>query len=436
MTMEDHEKILGNSNLEEKLQEGKESLGIKDYLSALGPGAIMAASIVGPGTVTTASVVGARYGYQAIWVLVLAAIFAYFFQEPAIRVTLLKRESLMEGIRKEVGKPASSFLYVSLLAGCIAFQAGNFTGAGMALHYIFPFLSVFGWVTTMAIAALLVCWIGVYKLFENINRVLVGLMVLSFVITAFYSGPNIGQVVREGFSFAVPGGDYILLLALLSTTMPFTIPVGLSVFLKQKYSDQAKDITGKRLGREMFLARFDLRINMIVTGLISVAIVVCAGTVLHPLGIEIKGAGDMAIQLTPLLGKFAGVLFALGLWGAGFSSGIYQISIQPPMFNDALGLADDPKARRSRILMVIAAMAPVVIVYFFSQSPVGIIVIAQFLTGLALPLITAIIWKLVRNKRYMGALVNNKMQNFVYGVIMVLVLAIAGRVFANLLGLL
>ena len=420
----------------EQIQKSRKELTVTDYLKAFGPGAIMAASIIGPGSVATASVMGAKYGYQAIWILVLAALFAYFFQEPAIRVTLLKRKSLMEGIREEVGKPISTLLYVSLLAGCIAFQAGNFTGAGMALHYVFPFLSIFGWVATMAITALIVCWFGVYKLIENVNRVLIGLMVIAFVLTAFYSGPSIGEVVREGFSFTIPGGDYVLFLALLSTTMPFTIPIGLSVFLKQKYCDQNNGLAGNMLGKELLLAKFDLRTNMVITGLISVAIIVCAGTVIHPQGIEIKGAGDMAIQLTPLLGKFAGILFALGLWGAGFSSGIYQITIQPPMFNDALGLADDVKARRSRVLMVIAAIAPVIIVYLYSKSPVGIIITAQFLTGLALPLITAIIWKLCRKKQFMGALVNTRTQNFVFGVIMVLVSAIAIRVFAKLLGLL
>ena len=33
----------------------------KEYVQSLGPGAIMAASIIGPGTVTTASTQGANY---------------------------------------------------------------------------------------------------------------------------------------------------------------------------------------------------------------------------------------------------------------------------------------------------------------------------------------------------------------------------------------
>lgn len=414
-------------------QQQMESIGWKDYLKALGPGAIMAASIIGPGSVTTASVMGAKYGYFAIWVLVLAAVFAYFFQEPALRITLFKKISIMEGVRDAIGKPISVLLYVALFSGGLAFQAGNFTGAAMAVHYVFPFLSIFEWAATMAITALIVCWFGAYAAIENINRVLIGLMVLAFVITAFYSGPSIGQVIKEGFAFKIPGGDYFLLIALFSTTMPFTIPMGLSVFLKQKYKggvvNPNASVNTFLVERQLKLARFDLRLNMAITGLISVAIIICAGTVIHPLGIEIKSAGDMAIQLTPLLGRFAGILFALGLWGAGYSSGVYQISIQSPMFNDALGFKDDPKAFRSRVLMVIVAIVPIMIIYFFKSMPVAIIITAQVLTGLALPLITIIIWQLCKKKDFMGNLVNNGWQNLSYGIIMVLVSVIAMRVF-------
>jgi manganese transport protein len=199
---------MGNLSKQQPLVEEITSISWKDYLKALGPGAIMAASIIGPGSVTTASVMGAKYGYYAIWVLALAAVFAYFFQEPALRITLFKKISIMEGVRKEIGKPVSALLYLSLLAGALAFQAGNFTGAAMALHYVFPFLSIFGWASTMAISALIICWFGVYGIIENINRVLIGLMVLAFVITAFYSGPSITRVIKEGFAFRVPGGKY------------------------------------------------------------------------------------------------------------------------------------------------------------------------------------------------------------------------------------
>lgn len=404
-----------------------------DYLKAIGPGAIIAASIVGPGTVTTASIMGATYRYHAIWVLALSVIMCYFFQEPAIRITLSKGVSLMEGIREQVDPKASGFLYAAVIAGAIAFQAGNFAGAGMALNYFVPGLSVSAWALTMSVAALIVSWTGVYKILENFNRVLIVMMVLAFVITAFVSGPSIGNVVTEGFSFKIPGGDYWLVLALLATTMPPNLVLAFSALLKKKYI-ASKDDTSYL--NKVNLARFDLKANMVITALITGAIVVCAGTIIFVKGIEIKSAADMAIQLTPLLGRYAGVLFALGLWAAAFSSGLYQISIQPMLMNQAFGWEEDVKANRSRIVMVITSIVPVIIVWAFRSMPVGVIVTAQALNGLALPFVVAIVWKLCNKREYLGKAANTTVQNVIYGTVMVLVSFFALRVFLRIFGIL
>ena len=58
-------------------KEGR--LTAKDYLKSLGPGAIMAAAIIGPGSITTASTQGASYGYESIWLILIACVIAYFF---------------------------------------------------------------------------------------------------------------------------------------------------------------------------------------------------------------------------------------------------------------------------------------------------------------------------------------------------------------------
>lgn len=403
------------------------NLNFSQRLKAIGPAAIIAAAIIGPGTVTTASVLGATYRYESLWIVALACIFSYYFQEPAIRITVEKRISLLEGVREYIGKPASIFLYVAILFGGIAFQAGNFIGAGMALDYFLPGMSISMWALIMSLIALIIGWLGVYKIIENINIVLILLMVLSFVITAFVSGPSLGDLVTEGFSFSVPGGDYWLILALLATTMPPNIVLALSAFLKKKYekSDQSSVM-------KLLLARFDLRLNMIVTALITAAIVICAGAVMYSQGIEVTSAHDMAKQLTPLLGRYAGVLFALGLWAAAISSGLYHISLQPLLMNQAVGLPEDYKATRSRIFMVIVSIVPVVIVSFFDKMPVAVIITAQALNGLALPFVVGLIWLLCNNKNFLQSGINNTRQNIIYGIIMIAVTFLAIRVFLQI----
>lgn len=414
----------------EKVSRG-DSLTIKDYAKALGPAIIVVAGIIGPGTITTMSVVGADYGFKALWIVMLACIFAYFYQEPATRFTIQTGMSVLEGIRKYIGKPVSVFLFSTVLVGAIAFQAGNFTGAALALNYFTPEISITTWALTMAIVALVIVWIGVYQMIENINKVLITLMIIAFVLTAFTAGPQTSGILVEGFSFNTLGGDYWLILALLATTMPPNIVLGLSSFIRAKYENEG-DI---QVEKEMKLAKFDLRFSMVATLLISGAIVVSAGAIIHPQGITIENAAHMAEQLTPILGTYAGILFSLGLWAAAFSSGVYQITLASRFLNEAIGKEIDPKAFRSRIVMVLASLLPVAVILIFEDVPVSIIITAQSLNGLALPLVAGTVLFLANNKRFLGEKVNNFWQNLMYSIILVVVSLLALRVFLGLFGI-
>lgn len=321
-------------------------------------------------------------------------------------------------------------LYVALLLGAVAFQAGNFTGAALALNFLLPSIPILVWVGLLALAALLMCWVGVYRLLENINRVIIGLIVLSFVLTLALAGPDPGEVAATGFSFQIPEGNYWLILALIATTLPPNTVLGLSAFIKRKYEGD----TTTPMDRRLALSRFDHTTNVVITGVVMVAILLCSAAALHPLGTGVSGAADMAGQLTPVLGQYAGVLFSLGLWAAGFSSGLFNIAVQPPLLGEATGRNESARSSRNRGVMLLAALAPVVIVALYGSTPIELILTAQAINGLLLPAIVGSIWVLCNQKTLLGALSNTFRQNLVYGAVMLIVCLLALRVFLGMLG--
>ena len=140
----------------------------------------------------------------------------------------------------------------------------------------------------MSALALAVVLLNKYKVVEGVNQILILLMVLAFVLTAFTSGPSISDLVTEGFSFKIPGGNAILAVSLLATTVTPNLVLGYSSFLRKKYpNSNCPD-------NDIKLAKADLGLNMFVTFLITGSIIVCAATLIHPQGIAIKSAADMA----------------------------------------------------------------------------------------------------------------------------------------------
>ncbi len=388
-----------------------EKLTLKDYVKALGPGAIMSAAIIGPGTVTTASQQGALYGYTSLWVILAACLIAYFFQEPAMRIAIGCKETVMVGVREHLSSGVAKFLWIVIFVGSIAFQAGNLTGAAMALEFFVPSISTLTWSVIMSVLAFIVVMMNRYKLIENINQILVILMVLAFVLTAFTSGPDLGDMVTEGFSFHIPGGNAVLAVSLLATTVTPNLVLGYSSFLRQKYEDSPNP------NRDIKLAKADLGLNMFVTFLITGSIVVCSAAVIHPTGREITSAADMAAQLVPLLGRFAGILFSLGLFAAAISSVLYQISIHQSLFPTAFKMDEDPRAKHNVIILLAVVVIPLLIIALSGSSPVQLIITAQALNGIALPMVCVICWILCNKKKLLGDYANNLRQNILMGVV-------------------
>ena len=159
---------------------------------------------------------------------------------------------------------------------------------------------------------------------------------------------------------------------------------------------------------------------MFITFLITGAIIVCSATVIHPTGKEITSAADMAAQLVPLLGRFAGILFAVGLWAAAISSVLYQISIHNALFPTAFNVDDDPKAKHNLAIVAAVSIIPVILIAFFGRSPVQLIITAQALNGIALPMVCIICWILCNKKNLLGKYANNMRQNIVMGCVTLL----------------
>ena len=394
------------------MSEGK--LTLKDYIKAMGPGAIMSAAIIGPGTVTTASQQGALYGFTSLWILLVACVIAYFFQEPAMRISIGCKESVMVGVREQLCPGVAKFLWIVIFVGSIAFQAGNLSGASMALEYFVPGTSNLMWAVVMSLLAFIIVMLNRYKVIENVNQVLILMMVFAFVLTAFTSGPDIGDLVTEGFSFKIPGGNAVLAVSLLATTVTPNLVLGYSAFLRKKYADSQTP------ARDIKLAKADLGLNMFVTFLITGSIIVCSATVIHPTGKEITSAADMATQLVPLLGRFAGILFSIGLWAAAISSVLYHVSIHNTLFPTAFHVDEDPKAKHNLAVVAAVVLIPVILIAFLGQSPVQLIIAAQALNGIALPMVCVICWILCNKKDLLGTYANNLRQNIVMGCVTVL----------------
>jgi manganese transport protein len=384
-----------------------------EYARQMGPAWIISAVACGPATLASVSIAGAAYGYDLLWVVVLSAVFGATAQYLAARIGIIEGKGIVATTEQRLGKVWAWFLAVdAILATYLA--ALVLMNALVGITSLVTGIKTPWWGIPYALLISLGLIRGGYRWFENICKLLVGLVVCCFIITALQADIGFVEVVR-GIIPGVPGGmdSALMIAAILGGAVHITI-IGMHT-----YNTNLRQWTRKDLG----LARFDNTLSMgVAFGIYSIAIFLVAAAVLHPHHIKIRLATDAALSLGPLLGKNAQVIFLLGLWGAALSTISPTFLAGTYFIFDKMKWPLDAKDRKFRMIVLggalLSALGPFLKGSFFLLLP---LMLALGLCGT--PLIIAIILYLLNKKEVAEGYKNSIVLN-VLGVLTLLVTTI------------
>ncbi len=358
---------------------------------------VIAAAFIGPGTVTTCAAAGAGHGTALLWALTFSAFGCFVLQEAAARVTIVSGRSLAEamagGDRGRGGMRWLALLLVggAIVVGCAAYEAGNMLGAvaGATLETAVPAAV---WTVLVGLLAGAALWFGSA---DNVSRgmgLIVAAMGIAFAFAAIGMRPDAAAVLTGALVPRLPAGTEMLAVGLIGTTIvPYNLFLG----------------SGLARGRRLEEVRPGLAIAVGLGAAISMAVVVVGGAVEGPFGFP-----ALRDALVSRLGAPAGLLFAAGLFFAGFSS-----AVTAPLAAaiTARGLAtgrevdaNHPWGERGlRYRAVwIGVLAAGWIFGLSGIRPVPVILLAQALNGLLLPIAAGYLVLVVNDRAVMGSRTN------------------------------
>ncbi|MBQ0059917.1 MAG: Nramp family divalent metal transporter [Lachnospiraceae bacterium] len=398
-------------------------------LKNVGPGALVAAAFIGPGTVTSCALSGANYGYTLLWAMLLSVISVIIMQSMAARLGIASKMGLGEALRtKFTSKGARVLIAILVIAavfiGNIAYETGNVSGSIMGVQAAIPALanSKIVLAIVIGVVAFALLFSGSYKYVEKFLTALVVLMGVVFLVCAFASAPNWGEVFKGLFGFQAPdGSSWMTIAALMGTTVvPYNIYLHAS-------SSAAKWADTNDVDEAIASSRLDCIISIGLGGLISMAIIICAGATMHAQGIEIASGAEMATSLQPLLGSWATVFFGIGLFAAGISSAITAPLSAAYASSGILGWGENMKSGKFKAFWIIVLAFGVIATCTLGASPTQIILFAQAANAFLLP-ITGILLLIVANdKKIMGKFANKTWYNVLVVLVICLFLFIAAR---------
>ncbi len=368
---------------------------LKEKMGALGPGMLIVGSFIGPGTVTSSTRAGAQYGFTLLWCVIFSVIAVIVTQGMSARLGIITQKDLAQNLVDDFqDRPTLKFLLCGLVAiaitiGGFAYMAGDLTGTSLGI-------SALTGVSTKIIAPIWGCCIliiyffagDVVKNLEKLLGVCVVIMAVVFVITMFIVKPDMGAFFR-GIVPTVPKGSLMTCLALIGTTV-----VPYNMFL---HAASAKRTW--HTPEELPLCRFGTNVPMIIGGIVTGSIMVTSATVMK--GMEVNNAMDMAVQLEPTLGHFAQPFMAIGLIAAGISSAVCTPMGVSYVLAGLFGWETNRSDKRYTAVNAAVLLTGIVIAAL-GTNPLGLIMTAQAVNGIVLPVVVGVVVYLTSRSRIMG----------------------------------
>lgn len=353
----------------------------------LGPAFVTAALVFGPGSITTASSMGAQFAYQLVWVPVVATVLMLCFVNLSVRIGLSTDRGPIATVSHLMGRAVGVLVGVGAFLVTASFQAGNSVATGAASDVLFGgdtalFAALF---TALAIGFL---WLP--RFYRNLERTMIGIilaMLVIFVVTAAVARPDLGSFV-SGLLPSIPTGSTALVVGAVATTFSVVGAFYQIQLVREKGWTEADFKTARR----------DAALGSVILGSLSAVIMVAAAAVLNPAGASVASPADMAVILEPTLGRWATVLFALGLWAAAFSSLLGNSTIGGSMLAGAFGVEQGGlSSTKVKGLITLVMVLGGVVAVTFGGIPVQLILTAQAVTILLVPLIGAVLVALARH---------------------------------------
>jgi len=387
----------------------RESL-VKRFFSALGPGLTTGAADDDPSGVTTYSVTGARFGTSLLWTALLTWPLMGAVQMMCARIGMVTGEGLAGAMRKKFPKWLLVVFSVALLLANTINIAADLSGmadaaemlTGLNSHY---FVVLFG----AGIA-----WATIRLRYYQIAGVLkwLALVLFAYVITAFSIGPDWGSVVRDTFIPSVPksSDEWGALVAILGTTIsPYLF------FWQAAQEVEEEKAMGRRMlvermgatGREIADRRVDVGVGTFFSNIVMFFIILTTALTLHRHGItHIETSRQAAEALAPLAGRFATILYTVGIIGVGLlaiptlsGSAAYAFA---ETFRWKFGL--DQKLRSARYFYGVVVVSTVagIALDFADVNPISALYWSAVLNGLLAPFLLVAILLVASDRKLMA----------------------------------
>lgn len=411
----------------------------------IGPGLVLAGSIVGTGELINTTRLGAKQGYILLWLILFSCIIKVFVQVELGRYAITHGKTTLAALHTlpgpRLGTSWLSWLWLCMMLttqaqiGAMEGLVGQavvmaFPGATRALAdvagHVHPDLGAYladhaeyFWAGLTALAAIALLVSGGYKRLEHVTTFLVAMVtaitVACVAALPWTDYPIHGDELAQGLTFALPAAGAALAFSTFGITgvgaselfvYPYwCIEKGYARYAGPRTPD---DAWSQRARGWLRVMRLDAWFSMLVFTVATVAFYVLGAAVLKPQGLNPEGKDmleNLSLMYVQPLGAWTRVVFLVGAWAVLFKTLYVATAGNSRLTADFLGLAGvlpqgDPLVRE-RAIRAFCVFYPLLafVLYVAVREPGNLVQVGGYAQGLMLPLIAGAALYLSRRDR-------------------------------------
>jgi manganese transport protein len=409
-----------------------------EALKKIGPGIILAGSIIGSGELIVTTSLGAEYGFIFLWLILYSCVIKVFVQIELGRHAISTGKPTLGALNELRGPRFGAhwlvWWWLIMMLATVSQLGGMAGGVGQALDLAFPQVApafarwagaIFPalgerwrarpadpWAVLTAIAAVLLLLSGGYKRIERLTTFMIAAVtavtIICVAVLPANGYPFRASEFKEGFTTLVFPAT-----AIASAFAAFGITgVGATELyaypywcLEKGYARwagirQDSDEWERRARGWIRVMYLDAWVSMVVFTLATVCFYFLGAIVLHRQGLNPEGK-DMISTLSkmyvPMFGSWTKLIFLVGVWAVLFKTLYVASAGHARMTADFLNLGkfakfrgDADRVKWIRVFCIVYPLGALALYLIHGGQPVAMVVFGGFFQGLTLPVIAGI----------------------------------------------
>ena len=375
----------------------------RNIFKALGPGLLWAGAAIGVSHIVQSTRAGAGFGFELVWIIIIANILKYPFFEFAPRYAASTGETLIQGYSK-LGKWAVVvYGIITISTMFIIMAAVTAVTAGLFANVFNSGLSIFWWSSIILLIAGGIIALRKYAIIDSLIKFIIVILAIAVIIAVIFAstkGFNPNPELSVHFSIDT---NIAFLLALVGW-MPTAIDVSVwhSVWTIAKKNETAYSPKLKE-------SLLDFNIGYIGTAVLSIGFLSLGALVMYGTGEEFsdKGtvfAGQLINLFTSSLGSWAYFIIAVAALATMVSTTLTCLDAYPRVLELTTKILV-PKLNKEKLTyklhwfwLIIITGGTILIFKYFMENMKTMVDFATIVSFLVAPILGWLNLKVVTSK--------------------------------------